>query len=72
MKPVPEAGALSLWKRELADGQRTMHTIDALREAAILEAQARDDLRDGLIEAANKARRAAAAILVRRFARAAA
>lgn len=68
MKPVPEAGALSLWKRELACGKRTMYTADGLRDAAILEAQARDDLREGMISAANEARRAAAAILVRRFA----
>jgi hypothetical protein len=72
LRPVPEAGALALWKAELARGMRTMHAADELRDAAVLEAQARDDLRAGMIAAANDARRAAAALLVRRFARRAA
>lgn len=68
MKLVPEAGALTLWKRELAAGVRTMHTTDDLRDAAICEANARDEIRCGQIAAANESRRLAAAILVRRFA----
>lgn len=67
MKPVPEAGALSLWKRELAAGLRTMHTADDLRDAAIHEANAREEIRNGHIAAANESRRQAAALLVRRF-----
>jgi hypothetical protein len=68
MQPVPEAGALALWKRELARGERTMYTPDDLRLAAIHEANARDELRWGMINAANESRRAAAVLLVRRFA----
>jgi hypothetical protein len=45
-----------------------MYLDDDLRDAAIYEANARDEIRAGLIDAANESRRAAAAILVRRFA----
>lgn len=68
MKPVPEAGALNLWRREVGLGLRTMYAADDLRDAACYEANARDELRAGMIGAANESRRKAAAILVRRFA----
>lgn len=64
MKPVPEAGALAEWRKELQEGSRTRLTVDALWLAAVYEAQARDYLRDGMVGAANEERKKAAAIIL--------
>jgi hypothetical protein len=62
---VPEVGALNEWWRQLHAGRRTPSIRDALLDAAILEARARDAIRDGQPAAAARDRFAAAALLVR-------
>lgn len=61
---IPEAGALHQWQREVGAGKRTRYYADPLYEAACLEARARDEIRDGMIGAANDDRRKAAGIII--------
>lgn len=64
--PIQESGALNLWRRELRAGTRTMlEPDDFLRKAAVMEAVARDYVREGMIAAANELRREAATLVVR-------
>jgi hypothetical protein len=53
----PECGALAQWQREVASGFRKKTTMDALWLAATHEANARDELRAGLRDAARISRR---------------
>lgn len=64
MKPIPEAGALAQWRSEIRQGLRTKLTVDSLWLAAVHEAQARDYLRDGMVDAANEARRQSARLVL--------
>ncbi len=61
--PERAAGALGLWRRELALGVRTRDTDDSLWRAAALEARANDFENQGLLRAANKDRRVASQLL---------
>lgn len=60
----PEVGALREWWRQLAAGQRTIFIDDALLHAAIQEANARDEMSRGQMDAASNSRRAAAELLL--------
>ena len=60
----PEVGALKQWRREVCRRERTLTTPDALRDAAIHEVNARDEIRQGLFSAARDSRLRAAALLL--------
>ena len=62
--PIDAIGALSQWQREIACGVRTRLKFDPLFFAAVAEANARDALRFGSVEAAYGYRRDAAEIIV--------
>lgn len=67
LEPVPvpaEIGALVQWRREVAARTRRTVDIDPLTRAAILEANARDELRYGMQSAARQSRLDAASIIV--------
>lgn len=64
MGVAPFAGALELWRRELAAGARTRRVMDTLWRAACREAMAIDFDRLGLHRVAENLRREAAAIIV--------
>ncbi len=64
MNALPEVGALAQWQRELREGLRTRLTFDPLWRAAVYEAQGRDYLQLGMIEAANEARRQSARLVL--------
>jgi hypothetical protein len=55
--------ALTEWRRQLAAGERTTHTFDALWRAACAEAGAEEHERDGLPAIAASLRREAGRIV---------
>lgn len=61
--PLEPLGALALWRRELATGQRTIGTEDALAKAARWEASALEADRSGDRAGAERMLREAAALL---------
>jgi hypothetical protein len=62
---VPEeVGALSEWRRQVADGKRKVTDRDHLRNAAIREANARDYLKWGAMRAATEDRIRAAELVM--------
>ena len=62
--PLPELGALRLWRRELAAGVRTTAETDVIWRAACAEASANDFLALGVPFIANRERLRAAHLLV--------
>lgn len=68
--PINEAGALLMWRREVERRERKVTDSDALHYAACLEARAREEVTEGLVNAANEDRLEAATMLVQYLAEA--